>query len=197
MGSGLIALKPVRSYARARYPTREEARDLGIDLYRVPDSAILRYGKGTIVGATCLMLSSSCIPIGLIAGGYILSEADARAVIQRVFSNEGIDYAEDVQYEGAGVTFNADGYDEELGFGFEYHSTDDRDESLRLRDTLEWHQMFLDSGETSILEDEMSSGGDAIKVFEAGNGTAQYDERALLEAQVEEFIDWLRENGRL
>jgi hypothetical protein len=191
-----LELRAVARYGRVKYPTRDEARDLGIDLYRVPDSLLRRYGKGVVAGTSCLLLSTSCIQ-GKMYVPYILNEAEARNVILQLFSDEGVTFTEDTPYSSDGVTFNADGFNETLGIGFEYHSLEDDEDYYNLRGTPDWDDTFLDEDEMALLEEQMAGGGDAIKVFSPYLDDDFAREGHALEQDIEEFIDWLRENGRL
>jgi len=186
---GQLELTPVASYRRVRYPTREEARALGIDLYRVPESAILKYGRGTIAGATLLMLNTSCVTQGIIAE-HIMNEYQARDYIVDMLTAQGLTLRQDTRYTAPDVEFQADGFDETLGIGFEYHSPEDATYSDGLMGTPDWDMLFLDEEETDLVMDAMDGGGDAFLLMDTG-------EAEEVRVQVEEFIEWLRNHGRL
>jgi hypothetical protein len=155
----------------------------------VPDSAILKYGKGTIAGATLLMLNTSCVTQGIIAE-HVMSEYQARDYIVDMLTAQGLTLRQDTRYTAPGVEFQADGFDETLGIGFEYHSPEDASYSNGLTGTPDWDPMFLDAEETDLVMDAMDAGGDAFLLVDP-------DEAGVIRWQVEEFIDWLRENGKL
>jgi hypothetical protein len=189
----LEALRPVRRAGRVAYPTREQAGALGVDLYRVERSVIESLLRRGVTGAAlaAAMGAGSC-GMGTTAnlGGAPwpseLLEAEARVVAQRIFSDAGITLQESYRYTVDSVDFIADGFDPDLGVGYDFQSVYDS--------TLD--EEYCDEDEALVLADEMEGGGDAIKILR-GTGLGYNADLEHLESQLEEFITWLRDNGRI
>jgi hypothetical protein len=198
----LTALRPVGRYERVAYPTRDEARDLGIDLYRVPDSMLRRCGRKAVVGATFLMLSSTACVEGVRAvpchDYSFLHEEDARRIVVERLAEEGVTFEMDRQYTSGGVHVNLDGYDPEAGIGFEYYSIEDEEECQDLCCGDEWERLNATWEEQDTLRSLVTNrSADAIYFFDHTGVSSAVSARHSLEFEVEFFVDWLRLHARL
>ena len=127
-----------------------------------------------------------------------LIEADARLIIKAKFAAEGVTLNEDYQYTMKTVDFNAGGFVRGDNFGCEYHSYGDRQTYRAMaHDPIARNTLFLDDVEKVDLNTEMNSGGDAVKAFVSGQTYSLTQEADYLEYQVEQFIVWLKANGKL
>jgi len=201
-----IEVRAVARYRRVRYPTRAEAERMGVELYRVPDSVLRRYGKGAVAGASLLLLSTNSACFGAMVAppgskepetAQYLNEAVVRDMVAQRFAGQEIYFQEDHVYSIEGVKFVADGFNEELGIGYDYMSYEDLKEMCEKGETEEWDNEFLDDAEKGILEERAEDGGDAILVFEAGTAWSDMEEKTRVNTQLEEFIVFLKSTGRI
>jgi hypothetical protein len=179
---------------------------MGIELYAIPEPVLVRYGKHAIAGATVLMLSSTSACFGAMVAppgskepetSQYLNEAVARDLVAERFAGEEIYFQEDVPYKKEGLEFFADGFNPDLGIGYDYLSYEDLKDMCKRGDTESWDEEFIDDLEREALQKQMEEGGDAILVFEAGTSMSDMEERSSVKAQLEEFIVWLKSTGRL
>jgi hypothetical protein len=189
----LEILRPARRAGRVAYPTREQAELLGLELYRLDRPLVEILLRRGVTGAAVLavMGSGSCglgdnVASGAPPGPTVVSEVEARMTAQRIFLEAGISLEESYQYTVGTVDFNADGFDPALGVGYDYHSVDDS----------EIDEEYCDPEEALTLAEEMEAGGDAVKIIR-NQGLDHYSELQYLETQLEGFITWLRDNGRI
>jgi len=197
-----LELIPVATYRRVRYPTREEAKALGIDLYRVPDSLLRRFGRKAVTGATVVLLSTtaSCQGARVMPcwESPLLHEDEAREIIVTRMAEEGVVFEMDVQNVFGALDVHLDGSDPTTGIGFEYYSIEDQAQCEALCCGDEWDRLNADLDEQEVYGRFVDSpSAPAIGFFDDGPA---YDERSArnhLEQQVEEFIDWLVFHGRL
>lgn len=201
-----LEVKAVGRYGRARYPTAAEARDLGVDLYRVPDPVLKRYGKAAVAGASALLLSTNAACFGAMVAPpgskepetvQYLNEHVVRDIVAQRFAGHEIYFQEDHVYSIEGVKFVADGFNEELGIGYDYLSYEDLEEMCRRGETEAWDSEFLDDVERGIIEARAEDGGDAILVFEAGTAWSEMEEKTKVSTQLEEFIVFLKSSGKI
>ena len=201
-----LEVKAVARYRRVKYPTMLEAGELGIDLYRVPDSVLRKYGKGAIAGASILLLSTNAACFGSAVAppgakepetSQYLNEDVLRDMVAQRFAGQEIYFQEDHVYSIDGVKFVADGFNEELGIGYDYLSYEDLGQMCESGESEAWDNEFLDDVEKGILEARVEEGGDAILVFEAGASMSDMGEKTRVKNQLEEFIVWLKEQGRI
>jgi hypothetical protein len=201
-----IEVRAVARYRRVRYPTRQEAERMGVELYRVPDSVLARYGKGAVAGATFLLLGTNSACFGAMVAppgskepeaSQYLNEAVVRDMVAQRFAGEEIYFQEDQVYSIEGVKFVADGFNDELGIGYDYVSYEDLKEMCEKSEDEGWDDEFMDSEEKAVIEAKMEEGGDAILVFEAGASMSDMEEKTRVSTQLEEFIVWLKEQGRI
>ncbi|TET38515.1 MAG: hypothetical protein E3J72_03235 [Planctomycetota bacterium] len=202
---------PVADYTLPVYPTREQAGELGIDLYRIPDTAWKRFGRKALVGAILISMSNLGACPGCVRNRHpyyipppeaerCLTEAEARQIVLDRFAAEGVTFNQDYQYKIPFVEFNADGFDSYSEIGFEYYSQEDAELYDTLTKAYDWterERLFLEGGETATLNYNMSAGSHAVKNFKAGTKGTLAEERQYLIDQVEEFISWLKAHGRL
>ena len=199
----LAGLLPVTRYARPSYPTRDEASDLGIDLYRVPDSLLRRFGRRAVAGATMLLLSTTASCEGAYVDpcplyGALLSEDEARRIVDSRLAEEGITFESDYQYVSGSLDVNLDGYDPVSGIGYEYYSAEDREECREKCCGSGWDLVYADVEERASFERLVDSpGGSAVYFFDTELYSSSASVERELEQQVREFIDWLVFHGRL
>ncbi|TET38514.1 MAG: hypothetical protein E3J72_03230 [Planctomycetota bacterium] len=206
------AIHPVGNYPVPLYPTRKQAKKLGIDLYRIPEPVWKKFGRKALIGAVFLTLANSrcgtpgCVrqlPPGLQLvpkSERCLDEAEARQIILDRFAAEGVTFNEDMQYKVPFVEFEADGFDSYTEIGFEYTSREDAELYDALMDNGEWgeyNRLSLSNYELSTLYYNMMVGSHAVKNFKSGSKQTLTEERDYLIEQVEEFINWLKAHGKL
>jgi hypothetical protein len=162
-------------------------------------------GRGAIAGASLVLLGiaascagamrppGSCVP----EASRYLHEEEIRDLVAARFAEEGIHFTEDYGYEADGIAFEADGFDETLRVGYDYESFEDLEEACRRGDTATWEAEVLDEDERTSLAAGMEEGGDAFLVIESGGSLSTLEERGRVRIQIEEFILWLKEKGRI
>ena len=93
--------------------------------------------------------------------------------------------------------FEIDGFNHEKEIGFEYFSREDAELYDSMTDTYERSRLFIDTYEQPTLDHNMIVGSHAVKNFESGTRMNLDDERDYLIEQVDEFINWLKDEGKL
>ena len=198
----LTSVRPVAAYGAPSYPTRTEAHDLGFELFHVTDSLLKRYGRRALTGATMILLSTtgSCSGkrVDPCAGYPQLSELEAREIIVSRMADEGVVFEADHQFESGDLDVNLDGFDPTTRIGYEFYSFEDDDECERRCCGSAWESQHADWEEqVDHYPYAVVPGPDAIGFFGGDWMRSEEEARSALESQLEEFIDWLRENGRL
>lgn len=123
----MLRIKPLEKYAIPRYPRGNYvARPSGLPWDRI---------GGGIASAALLALLESCPDGGGVTGPppplpNCVTENEARLVINRVFTENGIEMEEEVlltaEYtEGNTVSVELDGYNQDMNVGYEYFSYDE------------------------------------------------------------------------
>lgn len=126
-----------------------------------------------------------------------LREDEVRDLVAERFASEEVYFEEDVRYSMEGVEFVVDGFNEDLGIGYEYFSYEDLGQLAERGDGEAWDREFLDEVERGILERTRQEGGDCILVFESGGTFSAMEERTMVGTVLEEFLVELKASGRL
>lgn len=172
----MLKIEQVERYTIARYPARR--------CYRAAPSLCGNFMKGSAASLVMLAILESCDGNGMTGPPPVppemITENEARQVIERVFSDSSITMTNDVPHmvhfsngDSAGVTL--DGFNESLQVGYEYLAGDDFIEyTVEVR---------------HALDSLMNENGPYIEtVFET-----QWESN--IEDQIEAFIDTLKANG--
>lgn len=113
----------------------------------------------------------------------MMTEAEARMIVERVFRDNGValwaDVEVDFTYGGDTVTLEVDGYDPALEVGYEYVAPPDR-------------STFTPDVEADLDAASQGAGPYIATIDEVG-----VDGQAQLEASIQAFIDRLRSQGVL
>jgi hypothetical protein len=176
----MLEIKPVTRYSVPKYPQGVYSE--------CPDFISLATPRGAMTAAVlALLLESSC------GGGQtgppplppdMITESEARTVIDQVFANAGIDLVNDYQLRletqpGDTADLSIDGYNDSLEVGYEYLYQYDWDTFIPdVRATLD--SLADDSGPYVKAIDEKPAGSNAV-----------------LRAIAQEFIDSLRASGAI
>ena len=177
----MLKVKQVRKYSLAKYPPgnyQEPPEHLLPELLR--DSAMV---------ATMMMLIESCS--GTTTGGVpnapeLVTETEARSIVNRVLQNNGITCQNDAPLTlsfGSGDTVHlvVDGYNDSLQVGYEYATDGD-------------HATFTPRVMTA-LDSIAKAQGPYIKVINEINRHEHSDYGQLLETTMQQFLDTLRAHG--
>ncbi|PKK83167.1 MAG: hypothetical protein CVT49_10180 [candidate division Zixibacteria bacterium HGW-Zixibacteria-1] len=176
----------IAKYNRARYPKYYFYR-------RIPamHENIVKYGLGAAVIITALE-NIGCIGNGIAGPPPIppgmVTENEAREVVDSVFSANGINLTEDVILKietapGDSVELSVDGFNDSLKTGYEYISIEDS-----IRDNDEYTPEVI-----SRLNELTAQDGPYIKTIEPVYKDDDYKKH--LETVVGEFIDTLKARG--
>lgn len=174
------------NYTRARYPKYYFYR-------RVPamHENIVKYGLGAAV-IIAAFENIGCDPVrppfGIPPPPDLMTEIEARAVVDSVFSANGINLTEDVILKvetapGDSVELNVDGFNDSLRTGYEYISIENG-----IRDNEEYTPAVI-----SRLNELAAQDGPYIKTIEQVYKDDDYKKH--LETVIGEFIDSLKARG--
>lgn len=172
----MLKIEQVERYTIARYPAHGR--------YRAASSLCGNLMKGGAASLVMLAILESCDGFGTTGPPPVppemITENEARQVIERVFSDSSITMTNDVPYmvhfsngDSAGVTL--DGFNNSLQVGYEYLTEDDFIEY-----TVEVRR---------ALDSLMNENGPYIEAV----GETRWEEH--IEGQIEAFIDMLKANG--
>lgn len=117
--------KPVIRFRQPLYPLNDgKIVDLRCDMGQIFSL------KSRFILANAVSLLSftlvACPPLAGDIGYPSISEQDARTMLLEKFAERGINITEQFQFDFQNVLFNADGFDEQKGIGFEYISLSDQ-----------------------------------------------------------------------
>lgn len=216
-------LEPVRQYDLARYPTRSEFEGnrppiLSKPLVRLAAAGFITgalfvacdNGRFSLLkrdstynstnstsfftdpwtGGVTMGTGPPATSTGTSVPSY-MAEQDARCLIIPLFLAEDVTFQSDYQYSENGVECNLDGYNEELGIGYEYESQEDY--YARIANPSRAEIDYLDSGEKQTIQAWKNTEGDAILVIPKCYEGQDY----WIINQVSDFIQWLKDNGKL
>jgi len=176
----MLRIKKVKKYTVAQYPQ---------GIYRVkPDSPAQALWKGSVSSAVMLAILESCDGVGTTGPPPVLpemvTENEARNVIERVFDNNDIDLQEDVDYLfrygiNDSTQLDLDGYNDSLNVGYEYIAG-------------------ADSGTftpevINALDSAQSDSGPYVKTVDEFERSPDFE--TYLENLIQEFIDTLKVQG--
>jgi hypothetical protein len=173
-------IRQIKNYSIPKYPR-------GI-YYPKPDSAAIAYGKGAMATALITLLFEACGDGGQTGPPPVppelVTESEARVVIDQVFADNNIELAHDVPKffghpPGDSTELNLDGYNDSLDVGYEYISGQDHD-------VFTW-------GMVQALDSASQDAGPYIKaLYEIVQGP---NSDSLLESIMQEFLDSLKAQG--
>ena len=182
----MLRIKQIKSYKLPRYPQ-------GL-YYKPPDCHPWKItGSITSVAMLALVLSScKSVPPGGVVGPPpmppdMVTEREARTIIEQVFSRNGIELEADVPFTfsiGAQdpIDLSLDGYNKDLNVGYEYKYGYDDYESFTIEVTAELGKASGPDGN-----------GPYIKIIDE---EIAHEEAAVnLENTIQDFIDDLRSRG--
>lgn len=177
----MLRLKPRRIYRVAKYPRKR------FEPYRKSDTAALVQKGGLALLLTALLDACDGNGGSGITGPppvlpEMVTEAEARAMIETVFSEEGISMANDVPVvlrwsPQDSMTLDLDGFNDSLRVGYEYNS-----ESI-------WYPAEL----RQAIVDAIDGGGPYIRIMEPEVKDSGAGARIRLD--IEAFIDTLKAHG--
>ena len=194
----MLEIKPVKSYKLPGYPQ---------GIYCAPPESYL--GRRTAIGiataATVALLGCTCytgpptppVPGSGMAGPPpvrpdLVTENEARALVNQVFAQNGINLEVDVPFsftrdQKETITLELDGFNKDLKVGYEYISPED--ESTFTTEVVE------ELRQASSVGDD----GPCIGTFDPITYYGEFEQPDLkrLESLVQEFIDGLRSRGIL
>lgn len=175
-------IKPVKRYTVPKYPRGA--------YYAKPDPAVVALGKGAIAAAIMTILFEACDGGGTTGPPPLpppmVTETEARAVIDSVFADNGISLVNDflLRFEkapGDTVDLDLDGYNDSLGVGYEYINDDD-------------YSVFTPEVKAA-LDSAVVQNGPYIETIDQIVKAGDY--RSVLEGMVQSFIDSLKANGAI
>ncbi len=177
----MLKIRPIERYSIPRYPKGVYSE--------APDFISLESPRGVLTAAMLALFLDACSGGGQTGPPPLppdmVTESEARTIVDQVFANNGIDLVNDVDlsieiHPGDSDTVNVDGFNDSLQTGYEY-LTPAEHEAIPME-----VRVALDS-----LIDEPE--GPFVKMFDPTYVT----QSALLESLTQEFIDSLRANGSI
>lgn len=122
----MLKIRPLAMYHRAKYPA------FGM-FHNAPKTTPGKIRDITVLAGLAVMLDS-CLPFstsGVPVPPRMISEADARNMIDKVFVSYGLSVEHDLKLRYSlngndSTLLEIDGYDDSLNVGYEYISVDDR-----------------------------------------------------------------------
>jgi len=182
----MLRIEPLRSYTVPRYPQGA--------YYEEPNPHAWLATGGIASAALLAALASSCIPpIGVVGPPPVppemVTEKEARAAIERVFTKAGITMEPDVVIAlsaggQAPVNLDLDGYNKERRIGYEYFAEQDYS-TLDREAVAEINQRYGPAGN-----------GPYVKAFDTQYIYNSPEEaNAALEKMAQDFIDELKARG--
>lgn len=176
----MLKIRQIKNYSIPKYPQ-------GI-YYPKPDPAIVGYGKGAAATALITLLFEACGNGGQTGPPPVppelVTESEARVVIDQVFADNNVDLAHDVPKffahpPGDSTELDLDGYNDSLDVGYEYISGQD-------------HEVFT-WGVVQALDSASRDAGPYIKALREIEESPGAD--SLLESIMQEFLDSLKAQG--
>jgi hypothetical protein len=178
----MLQIRPIKKYTVARYPKGA--------YYAKPDPAIITLSKGAMVAAVMTMLFEACDGGGTTGPPplppTLVTETEARAVIDSVFADNGISLVSDfmLRFEkapGDTIDLELDGYNDSLQVGYEYiYDTD--------------YSVFTPEVKAA-LDSAAVQNGPYIEAIDQMEKVDNY--RTILEGMVQSFIDSLKAQGAI
>ncbi len=177
----MLRIKQIKKYRIAKYPRGSYRKS---PEYLVP--ALLR---DSAVVAGMMLLIESCdsgTTSGIPSPPEVVTEAEARLVINRVLADNGIICQSDVPLDlslggGDAAHLVIDGYNDSLQVGYEYAKGDDAE--------------TFTPQVASALDSIAKAQGPYIKVIEQVYKDLGIDYEQLLESTVQQFLDTLKAHG--
>lgn len=176
----MLKIKPVERYRNPRYPR-------GV-YCECPDFISLSTPRGALTAAVMAFLLEACNGSGTTGPPPLppemVTESEARAIIDQVFAGNGISLTHDVDlnietHPGDTVAINVDGFNDSLQVGYEY--MDDRD------------YLTFTPEVRAALDSLVNESGPYVKSIDF----TPREQAALLEAVAQEFIDSIRADGAI
>jgi hypothetical protein len=178
----MLKIKTVNSYVVPKYPK---------GAYKIyPDSFPLSTTKGVLAAAVMVLMLDACSDndtrvTGGIPAPELVTESEARTIIDSVFTLNGINLTHDVDVKfettpDDTATVNVDGFNDSLQVGYEYMSEPD-------------YTSFTSQVRTSLDSLVNETGGPYVKSIDA----TPIELIDILEAMTQEFIDTLKANGAI
>ncbi|MCX6832424.1 MAG: hypothetical protein NT028_09905 [candidate division Zixibacteria bacterium] len=176
----MLEVKQVRKYSIAKYPSGN---------YQEPPGHLLpEFLKDSALAAAMMLLVESC---GTTTGGIpnapeMVTETEARSIVNRVLQNNGITWQNDAPLTlsfGSGDTVHlvVDGYNDSLRVGYEYANDND-------------YATFTPRV-TAALDSLAKAQGPYIEVMGEINRYEHSNYEQLLEMSMQQFLDTLRAHG--
>lgn len=181
----MLKIEPIKSYKIPRYPRGLYYERLCTRPWKVTG------GVASLV--VLALLASSCEPVGVVGpppvAPEMVTEREARIVINEVFARNGINLEEDVPFSFSPVDQNPislelDGFNSDLNIGYEYITGED--------ETTFTQEVVTELDQASAS----NAGGPYIKTVGAqyiyGETQEAYEE---LEIIIQDFVEGLRSRG--
>lgn len=177
----MLKIKPIERYSIPRYPKGVYSES--------PDFISLATPRGALAAAMLALLLEACDGGGTTGPPPLppdmVTESEARTIIDRVFDSNGISLTHDVDlnievHPGDTAIVNVDGFNDSLRTGYEYLTEQE-------------HEALAPEVRTALDSLVNETEGPFVKTF---NPTPS-QQAALLEAVTQEFIDSLKANGSI
>ena len=176
----MLKVKQVRKYSFAKYPPGN---------YQEPPEYLLpEFLKDSALAAAMMLLVESC---GTTTGGIpnapeMVTETEARSIVNRVLQNNGVAWQNDVPLTlsfGSGDTVHlvVDSYNDSLRVGYEYATSNDC--------------ATFTPRVSAALDSAARAQGPYIEVIDEMNRHEHSDYEQFLETSMQQFLDTLRAHG--